>query len=199
MKLFRFLIHNNSQDETLYDDVDVVSIPDTALLIQKRPFFIPDFASRCTVQLCACIRINRLGRSIHAQFANRYYDADNMTISAHFVARDLLTQMQNEARPWDLALGFDDSVVVPEKAIHTPNNITDATLCINQQTFSTTFNKQQLAQVFDKQVARISEFYTMRQGDLLLLPLPIEEVQVHIDDFITLQLNNSDVVSFYVK
>lgn len=199
MKIFRFLTRNNSQTDTFYDDVDVVSIPDTALLIQKRPFFVPDFASQCMVQLCACIRINRLGRSIHAKFANRYYNVDDMTLSVHFVARNLLTQLQNESRPWDMALGFDDSVVVPEKILHFTTNTTDATLCVNQQTFSTPFNKLQLAQVFDKQIARISEFYTMRQGDLLLLPLPIDEVQVHIEDLITLQLNNSDILNFYVK
>lgn len=101
MKIFRFFANNINGENALYNDVSTALIPDTALLIQKRPFFIPDFTQQCMVQLCACIRINRLGRSIHQKFAHRYYN--DLTIATHFVARDLLTQLQTEQKPLDKA------------------------------------------------------------------------------------------------
>ncbi|EJW95300.1 2-hydroxyhepta-2,4-diene-1,7-dioate isomerase, fumarylacetoacetate hydrolase family protein, partial [gut metagenome] len=76
MKIFRLLSPLPS----------VLTVPDTALLIQKRPFFIPDFTQDCRAQLCAVIRITRLGRSIGERFVPRYYQAEQISLGVHFVA-----------------------------------------------------------------------------------------------------------------
>ena len=199
MKIFRFFIHNKSEETTLDNHIDVVTIPDTALLIQKRPFFIPDFTKQCMAQLCACVRINRLGRSIHERFAYRYYNANNLTLGLHFVARDLLDKLQAAHRPYDKALGFDNAVVIPEHAEIALNDNLTACICINQQAFKTQFDNKDLQKIIDKGIAHISEFYTMRQGDLLLFPLSINELKVNIDDQVSLYLNNSELIKFNIK
>lgn len=199
MKIFRFIKHNKISDLSLYDDVDVTTIPDTALLIQKRPFFIPDFTKQCMAQLCACIRINRLGRSIHERFAHRYYNAEELTLSVHFVAHDLLDLLQQRGKPWELAIGFDNAVVVADKKVKELSDEMNATLQINDNKYTCNFNTKQLFSIVDKQLARISEFYTMRQGDLMLLPLQLNEKKVEIDDNIQLNINEENLVSFNVK
>lgn len=199
MKIFRFFPHNKTANDTLYNDVDVTTIPDTALLIQKRPFFIPDFTKQCMAQLVCCIRINRLGRSISRRFADRYYNANDITLGVHFIANDLLEQLQREGRPWELAIGFDNAVVVAEKKCDTLTEQMRAELLLNDTTHTCQFEVKPLLEAFDAQIERISEFYTMRQGDILLMPLNIEELQVNIDDNIKLSLNDVHLASFNIK
>lgn len=199
MKIFRFFTHNKTTHNALYNDIDVTTIPDTALLIQKRPFFIPDFTTNCMAQLCACIRINRLGRSINERFASRYYKKEDLTLGVHFIARDMLEQLQQENRPWELAIGFDNAVVVADKKCDTQVDDLCATLQLNDAVTTCPLNTKELFTVADQQLSRISEFYTMRQGDLLLIPLNVEEVKVNIDDNIKLLQNNTPLVSFNIK
>lgn len=199
MKIFRFFPHNKTANDTLYNDVDVTTIPDTALLIQKRPFFIPDFTKQCIAQLVCCIRINRLGRSINQRFAHRYYNVNDITLGVHFIAHDLLEQLRHENRPWELAIGFDNAVVVAEKKCDTQTEQMRADLLLNDVTYTCQFETKPLLEAIDKQIERISEFYTMRQGDILLMPLDMEEQPVHIDDNIKLSLNDTHLVSFNIK
>lgn len=199
MKIFRFFPHNKTNDNTLYKDVDVTTIPDTALLIQKRPFFIPDFTKQCMAQLVCCIRINRLGRSISQRFAHRYYNMNDFTLGIHFIAHDLLKQLQHENRPWELAIGFDNAVVVAERKCDTLTEQMHADLQLNDVTHSCQFETRPLLEVIDRQIERISEFYTMRQGDILLMPLNMEALLVNIDDNIKLSLNDTHLVSFNIK
>lgn len=199
MKIFRFFPHNKTANDTLYNDVDITTIPDTALLIQKRPFFIPDFTKQCMAQLVCCIRINRLGRSINQRFAHRYYNVNDITLGVHFIAHDLLEQVQHENRPWELAIGFDNAVVVADKKCDTLTEQMRADLLLNDVTYTCQFETKPLLEAIDKQIERISEFYTMRQGDILLMPLEMEEQPVHIDDNIKLSLNNTHLVSFNIK
>ncbi len=210
MKIFRFFANNNNGETALYKDVSTALMPDSALLIQKRPFFIPDFTQQCMVQLCACIRINRLGRSIHPQFAHRYYK--DLTLAVHFVARDLLAQLQAQLKPWDKALGFDNAVAVAETTIPTPSTMVDTeteaedaetainlSLHIADTQVNTVLNVQKVKAVADQLIADVSQFYTMRQGDLLLIPLQVAEQQVHIDDHLSICCEEQEVLAFNIK
>lgn len=199
MKIFRFFANNINGEKALYNDVSTALIPDTALLIQKRPFFIPDFTQQCMVQLCACIRINRLGRSIHQKFAHRYYN--DITIATHFVARDLLTQLQTKQKPWDKALGFDNAVAVSEDTLLTLSEDATAniTLRIDEAEVSTSLNLENMNEMADILIADVSQFYTLRQGDLLLIPLHINEQQVHIDNHLSIHCGEHEMLAFNIK
>lgn len=199
MKIFRFFTDNKCKDDALYS-IKVATIPDTALLIQKRPFFIPDFTQHCTAQPCFCVRINRLGRSIAKRFANRYYATSEVTLAVHFVASDLLNTLLTKQQPWDMAIGFDNAVAVAETKIPLLCEETLAGIKINDDEVSAIINGQQYLDLADEQIERISEHYTLRQGDLLLLPLPIEPPIVHIDNRLALTIGNSqEVLAFNIK
>lgn len=198
MKIFRFINHNILNDETLIDQVGIVTIPDTALLIQKRPFFIPDFTQNCTAQLCFCIRIYRLGRSIHQHFARRYYQSSDISLGVHFVAEDLLHTLQEKGMPWDMALGFDNAVAIAEPVSLASSTI-DAQIRINEDGASFPIEWEHLCRVADSLISYISQHYTLRQGDLLLIPASIAGKIVHIDDRLTLALAGNEVLSFNIK
>ena len=199
MKIFRIFNDNINSKEALYNNgVSIATIPDTALLIQKRPFFIPDFTHDCQAQLCACIHINRLGRSIHERLANRYYS--NVTLAVHFIAKDLLCKLQAANQPWDVAIGFDNAVAIaPVSCKQEESAAIKATLCINEEEHMATFSFDEIAHKANALIEQISQVYTLRQGDLILLPLPTKEQQVQIDDRISLKLGGLDHLSFNIK
>lgn len=199
MKIFRFFSNNIKDNSAFYSNMSIVTIPDTALLIQKRPFFIPDFTNQCMVQLCLCARINRLGRSIHEHFAERYYKAEELSIGTHFVARDLLSEMMKDNLPWDKAVGFDNAIVVAENACGIAGDTNDTLLTLGEDTHKALFSLSEVLPVINHQIAHISQFYTLRQGDILMLPLKIDELQVHIDQHVKISVNGKDVLLFNIK
>lgn len=199
MKIFR--IYNLPSDPTT-DNIGnraIACIPDTAILIHKRPFFIPDFAENCRAQLCAGIRINRLGRSIHTQFAHRYYCADEICLSIHFEAANLLQELKRKGLPWDKAVGFDNAVAMAEKGIGQIDEQTKVEIRINNKARQVLPDWKKLHQDTIELIAKISQFYTLRQGDILLLPLPVESQEVHIDDRICLYSNETEMLAFNIK
>lgn len=198
MKIFRFIANDNSSP-VAEAPMGVLTIPDTALLIQKRPFFIPDFTQQCLAYLCVAVRINRLGRSIHERFAERYYDADHLTLGIHFVAHDLLESLKQQGLPWDLAVGFDNAVAVPEQTTLAVTAGMKVGFSVDADTYETIVPQTVLAQI-NVQIACISKHYTLRQGDLLLLPLTnLKGVRVEIDNHLKMTVNEEELLAFNIK
>ena len=109
-----FAIHNNftpsacnkSLSPTFISNTPVVyELPDTALLLKHRPFFIPDYAQPCSYQGSLVIRISRLGRYIAPQYAHRYFDT--ATVGIAFTADNLFEHCLSNHLPWDISKGFD--------------------------------------------------------------------------------------------
>ena len=99
--------HNKELDGTLYkpEEPVIFAKPDSALLKDGKPFFIPDFTKQCDYETELVIRICRLGKNIAPRFAYRYYDA--VTVGIDFTARDLQRKFRREGLPWELCKGFD--------------------------------------------------------------------------------------------
>ena len=79
--------HNKELDGTLYkpEEPVIFAKPDSALLKDGKPFFIPDFTKQCDYETELVIRICRLGKNIAPRFAYRYYDA--VTVGIDFTTR----------------------------------------------------------------------------------------------------------------
>ncbi len=175
------------------------TIPDTALHNAKTPFFIPDFAPRCTAHLALAVRINRLGRSIHTKFASRYYDA--VAPAIYFTAHPLLEQLQDNRLPWDLAFGFNDAVCIGEYSSveeALKNDEAHCEACQNGATaISFTFSK--VRESIAAFIAQASDYYIMRQGDILLLPAAVDGFDVAIDNHVEANINGKSALTFNVK
>lgn len=214
MKIFRFFPHasslaadseffvqtgNKAPVASFLKDITVATLPDTALLIHKCPFFVPDFTAHCTLHTCLALRITRLGRSIHEQFAHRYYDAQATTLGAHFVAEDLLEVCRAKGLPYDRAIGFDNAVAVAEDGTVDADAEWHCTVQAGEATDEVTLRAADFFPLADKAVASISQAFTLRQGDLLLFPLDLAPREVNIDDRITLAVNGRTLTAFNVK
>lgn len=146
--------------------------PDSALLKENKDFYIPDFSNQVDYELEVVVRINKLGKSVAEKFAPRYYT--QVALGIDFTARD----MQNEARqtgaPWDLCKGFDGSAVVSEfkdlENIGAINNL-NFRLEINGETVQSANTGEMIFSV-DKIINYVSQFYTLKIGDLIYTGTP---------------------------
>ena len=103
--------HNKELNNTLLPEKPVIFMkPDSAILKDGKPFFIPEFTNRVDYETELVVRICRLGKHIAPRFAHRYYDA--VTVGIDFTARDLQNDFRSKGLPWELCKGFDDSAVL---------------------------------------------------------------------------------------
>jgi 2-keto-4-pentenoate hydratase/2-oxohepta-3-ene-1,7-dioic acid hydratase in catechol pathway len=142
--------------------------PDTALLRNNRPFFIPDFSTdiRCHAEIV--VRIDRLGKNIHRRFARRYYN--EITVGLNIFAADMLRDLCQKGLPWENACAFDNSAVVGD-FIHLDSLNAD----IESLPFRLNIDEKQVQQAdtadfifaVDMIIERISRYFTLRTGDLM--------------------------------
>ena len=196
-----YAAHNKELHNTLlYTEEPVVfTKADSALLSGGKPFFIPSYTSRCEYETELVVRISHLGRSISERFAHRYYD--EITVGIDFTARDLQKQLCAKGLPWDLCKGFDGSAVVgtfvPVSRFRSIQDL-HFHLCINGNTVQQGHTADMLHHV-DKLVSYISQFFTLKTGDLIFTGTPAGVGQVHIDDHIEGYLEGEKLLEFNVK
>lgn len=193
--------HNKELDGTLYKPEEPVIFikPDSALLKDSKPFFIPDFTSQCEYETELVVRICRLGKNIAERFAHRYYDA--VTVGIDFTARDLQRKFRAEGKPWELSKGFDNSAVigdfVPVSELPGIQNL-NFHLDIDGKTVQKGFTGDMLFTV-DQIIAYVSRFFTLKIGDLIYTGTPVGVGPVAIDQHLDGYLEERKVLSFNVK
>ncbi len=193
--------HNKELDGTLYkpEAPIIFTKADSALLKDGKPFFIPDFMGRIDYETEVVVRICRLGKSIPERFAHRYYDA--LTVGIDFTARDLQEQLRKNRQPWDLCKGFDGSAVIgqwvdKEKFLNI--NTLPFHLDINGHTVQEGCTADMLYTI-DSLIAYISQYFTLKTGDILFTGTPVGVGPVHIDDHMEGYLADRKVLEFNCK
>lgn len=189
-------LHSN---EPIPEQPVIFMKPDSALLKDGKPFFIPDFSSQIEYETELVVRINRLGKNISTRFANRYYDA--VTVGIDFTARDMQNKLRAEGKPWELCKGFDNSAVVGEfVSIDKINDIQNLKfhLDINGNTVQTGNSADMIFKI-DEIIAFVSRFYTLKIGDLLYTGTPVGVGKVNVDDHLEGYLLEEKVLDFYIR
>lgn len=205
MKIFaigmNYIQHNKELDGALYktEEPVIFTKADSALLKDGKPFFVPDFMGQIDYEAEIVVRICRLGKSIPARFAHRYYDA--VTVGIDFTARDMQRKARAEGHPWDICKGFDGSAAIGEwvdvskfrdiQAIHFH-------LDINGKTVQEGCTSDMLFKV-DEIIEYISRFYTLKTGDILYTGTPAGIGAVSIDDHLEGWIEDRKVLEFNCK
>ena len=172
--------------------------PDSAILKNGKHFYLPDWLGQVDYECEVVVRINKLGRSIPARFAHRYYDA--VTVGIDFTARDLQRRFIAEGAPWELSKGFDCSAVLGEfKPIENYNLAAlDFSLTINDKVVQQANTSHMLFGV-DKIVEYVSRFCTLKTGDLIFTGTPAGVAPVAIGDHLKGFLGEEKVLDFHVR
>ncbi|HNQ00610.1 MAG TPA: fumarylacetoacetate hydrolase family protein, partial [Bacteroidia bacterium] len=84
--------------------------PDTAILPEQRPFYIPDFSKEIHHEIELVLKICKEGKNIAPEFASRYFD--QITVGIDFTARDIQQKQKEKGLPWEPAKAFDHSAPV---------------------------------------------------------------------------------------
>lgn len=173
--------------------------PDSALVIRNRPFFYPDFSEDVHHEIEVVIKINRLGRSIEEKFAGRYYS--EVGLGVDFTARDLQAECKAKGLPWEIAKGFDYSAPIskfmPVSEFENIHN-TSFKLDINGKTVQEGSTKDMIFS-FEKIIAYVSRFMTLKTGDLIYTGTPAGVGPVKIGDKLEGYLDGKKMLDFWVK
>ena len=145
--------------------------PDSAIIKNGKHFYVPDFMGRIDYEAELVVRICKLGKSIPARFAYRYYDA--VTVGIDFTARDMQRRLIEAGEPWDLSKGFDGSATLgdfrPVEGLDMKN--IDFSLTIDDKVVQSANSSHMLFSV-DEIIAYISRFCTLKTGDLIFTGTP---------------------------
>jgi acylpyruvate hydrolase len=173
--------------------------PDTSLVINNKPFFYPEFSEDIHHEVEIVLKINRLGRYIDRKFAHRYYD--EIGVGIDFTARDLQDQCKKKGMPWEIAKAFDNSAPIgkfmPKSGIEDCNNIS-VRLDINGETVQDGISKDMIFP-FDSIISYVSQFITLKIGDLIFTGTPAGVGPVKIGDRLQAYINDDLLLDFYVK
>ncbi len=172
--------------------------PDSAIIKNGKHFYVPDFLGRVDYEAEIVVRINKLGKSIPARFAHRYYDA--ITVGIDFTARDMQRGLIERGEPWDLSKGFDGSAVLGEFRSVDGLDIgnVDFSLTIDDNVVQQA-NTSQMYFSVDEIIAYVSRFCTLKTGDLIFTGTPAGAGEAKIGTHLKGYIGEDKVLDFHVR
>lgn len=175
--------------------------PDTALLRNNDPFYIPRFSQEIHYECELVVRINRVGRSIEERFAHRYYDEVGLGID--FTARDIQRRAIAEGLPWESCKSFDYSAAIspqfiPLEELGGKIQELDFTLHLNDELRQTGKTSEMLWTV-DQLIAHVSQYVMLRMGDLLFTGTPAGVGKVTAGDNLRASLAGRELLNFDIR
>jgi len=174
--------------------------PDTALLRNNDPFYIPDFTQQVDYECELVVRIDRLARHVAPRFARRLYAEVGLGID--FTARDLQREAIANGWPWTAAKGFDYSAAVSPQFLPV-SELGD----IRQLRFTLEVNGEVRQQGYtgdmifgvDELLSRVSRYITYRTGDLLFTGTPAGVGPVRRGDVLRATLEGHELLNFEIR
>ena len=175
--------------------------PDTALLRNNDPFYIPSFSQEVHYECELVVRINRVGKCIEERFAHRYYDEVGLGID--FTARDLQREAIARGLPWERAKGFDHSAALSPEFIPLAELGGD----VQRLHFELTIDGQvrqrgdtaRMLFGIDRIIHHISQYITLKIGDLIYTGTPAGVGPVHPGDNLKASLEGHMLLDFDIR
>jgi len=194
-----YLSHVKEMSNILSSEPVIFSKPESALLLNNKPFFYPDFSTDVQYETEIVVVIDRLGKRIAPKFAHRYYS--EITVGIDFTARDLQKNCKEKGHPWEIAKSFDNSAPIGRMISKTTfpdlQNI-NFHLDLNGTTVQQGNTKDMIFTV-DQIIAHVSRYFTLKTGDLIFTGTPHGVGSVNIGDHLQAYLENELVLDFKVK
>lgn len=171
--------------------------PDTALL-KETEFYLPDFTKDLHHEIELVLKISKAGKHIQEEFAHKYYSEIGLGID--FTARDIQQKCKEKGLPWEKAKAFDNSAPIggfvnKEKL---QLNAIQFELKINGQT-KQLGNSKDLIFSFDKVISYISQFVSLKVGDLIYTGTPEGVGPVKIGDKLEGFLNGESLLKLDIR
>ena len=173
--------------------------PDTAILLKKQPFFIPEFSNDVHHEVEILVKINRVGKYIDKKFAHKYYN--EISVGIDFTARDLQAQLKAKGLPWEKAKAFDGAAVIGNWMHKTDfkdlNNL-DFSLKRNEKVVQQGNTSLMLWKI-DEIIEYVSKYFTLKIGDIIFTGTPAGVGKVVANDKLIGFIENRELFSITVK
>jgi acylpyruvate hydrolase len=173
--------------------------PDSSLLKNNKPFFLPDFSENIHYEVEVVLKISKLGKGISAKFAPRYFD--EVTLGIDITARDIQSRQAKAGMPWELSKCFDGAApvgsFVPVSHLKDMNDL-DFRLEINEKVVQKS-NTSDMIFKFNEIIEYVSKFFTLKTGDLIFTGTPPGVGQLKKNDNLVAYLGEIPLLDFMIK
>jgi acylpyruvate hydrolase len=173
--------------------------PDTALLKDNKPFYHPEFSQEIHHEIEIVLKVSKEGKHINEKFAASYFE--EIALGIDFTARDIQSKHKEKGLPWELAKAFDNSAPVsnflPKAKFADIYNVS-FNLNINGETRQQG-NTKDLLFSFERIIAFVSQYITLKKGDLIFTGTPEGVGKVQVGDRLEGFLEGEKLLDFYVK
>lgn len=173
--------------------------PDSSILRNNKPFFMPAFSSMIQYEAEVVLKISKLGKGISPKFAHRYYD--ELTLGIDITARDIQNRNSASGLPWELSKCFDGAAptgrFIPVDAIRDLSNL-DFRLEINDFIVQRG-NTSDMIFSFNEIVAYVSRFFTLKTGDLIFTGTPSGVGPLKKNDNLVAYIGEEVLLDFWIK
>jgi len=172
--------------------------PDSSILPKNMPFFIPEFSDDIHYEVEVLVKINKVGKHIDAKFAHKYYSEIGLGID--FTARDVQSQCKEKGLPWEKAKAFDGSAVVgnfyPKEQFDLDNLQFQL---LKNDVVVQDGNTNAMLWKINELIAYVSQFFTLKKGDLIFTGTPAGVGRVAENDILVGRIDNNDAFSVKIK
>ena len=173
--------------------------PDTALVPKQFPFVIPEFSSDVHHEIEVVVKINRVGKYIDPKFAHKYYE--ELTVGIDFTARDVQQKLKDKGLPWEKAKAFDGSAVIGDllskKVFSSLENLNFE--LTNNGTTVQQGNTADMLWKIDEIIAYVSQYFTLKIGDLIFTGTPQGVAAVRPNDILEGTIEQHKLFRIQVK
>ncbi|MDZ4666312.1 MAG: fumarylacetoacetate hydrolase family protein [bacterium] len=176
----------------------VFSKPDTALLKNGEPFYLPEFSQDVHHEIELVIRINKVGKNIQEKFAANYFN--ELGLGVDFTARDLQAQLKSKGLPWELAKGFDGSAPIGDFFSIEGLDLNNINFGLQKNgDWVQQGNTKDMIFSFAQIISFISKYFTLKVGDLIYTGTPAGVSAVAIGDKLVGFVEDKQMIAFEVK
>ncbi len=173
--------------------------PDSALLKNNKPFFLPGFSENIHYEVEVVVKISKLGKSIASKFAPRYFD--ELTLGIDITARDLQSSQSAAGYPWEISKCFDGAAplgsFVPVSSVGDVGDL-DFRLEINGKIVQQSNTSDMIFNI-NEIIEYVSRFFTLKTGDLIFTGTPSGVGQLNKNDHLVAFLGDKPLLDFMIK
>lgn len=195
-----YVAHAKELNNEIPDEPVLFMKPDSALLRNNDPFYIPHWTNDVHHEIELIVKISRLGKNIEKKFAHRYYKEVGLGID--FTARDVQNALKDKGLPWEKAKAFDHSAMICTQFVSIEaipdRNAIHFRLDKNGKTVQEG-NSALMIFSIDDIITHVSKYFTLKIGDLIYTGTPAGVGQVQVGDRLEGYLEGEKKFDFQIK
>ena len=172
---------------------------DTSIILKNQPFFIPNFSNDVHHEVELLVKIKKVGKHIDSKFSHKYYD--QVSLGIDFTARDLQSELKSKGLPWEKAKAFDGSALIGKWVDKTKfQNIhnLDFSLELNENVVQKGNSSLMLWNI-DEIISYVSQFFTLKIGDVIFTGTPSGVGRVNINDSLIGKISDDEFFKIKIK